>query len=81
MSTSWTNKSGIQVSRFSGGGFVLHSIRLVGYTRKFSAWYDDSGHLIDCETIDSAGRSYPASAKAIERLIAIGQVYNLTAQY
>lgn len=37
----------MQVSRFSNGGFVLHKINFNGHY--YSAWYDNSGGMIDCE--------------------------------
>jgi len=38
----------MQVSRFIGGGYVIHKIRLTGLSW-YSAWYDGDGKLIDAE--------------------------------
>lgn len=51
----------VQKLTFPSGGFVLHKIRLIGSPRRFSAWYDSEGNLIDSRAIDSQGREYEPS--------------------
>lgn len=40
---------------------VYHNITLSGRKSRYSAWFDGSGFLIDCERIDSRNRSYPCT--------------------
>jgi len=54
----------MQVQRFSNGGFVLHKC----FGQRISAWYDSKGILLDCEKIDSAGRSRKPSKDIVSRL-------------
>ena len=48
----------VQKLVFPSGGFVLHKVRLIGTPRRFSAWYDEQGVLIDSCAIDSQGCEY-----------------------
>lgn len=47
---------------------VFHKIRLPGRVSKYSAWFDGSGFLVDCERIDARGRSFPCSKAEIDTL-------------
>jgi hypothetical protein len=58
----------MQVQRFSNGGFVLHKC----FGQRISAWYSNIGILIDCERIDSLGRSRRPSKTIFERLCYMG---------
>ena len=58
----------MQISRFPQGGFVLHKC----FGQRISAWYDSRGILLDCERIDSLGRSRKPSAAIITRLANMG---------
>ena len=41
---------------------VFHKIALPGRASRYSAWFDGSGFLVDCERIDRRGRSYSCTA-------------------
>ena len=43
----------MQISKFEAGGFVVHNKKLPGRVGRFSAWYDETGNLIDAEQITS----------------------------
>lgn len=47
---------------------VFHKIRIDGYASKYSAWFDGSGFLIDCERIDRLGRSFPCTDAEMSKL-------------
>lgn len=47
---------------------VYHKITLPGRKSKYSAWFDQSGFLIDCERIDNLGRSFPCTKAEMEHL-------------
>ena len=47
---------------------VYHKITLPGRASRYSAWFDGSGFLRDCERIDRRGRSYPCTAAEMESL-------------
>lgn len=47
--------TGVQKLQFPSGGFVLHKIRIIGSTCRFSAWYDADGKLIDSLAITAKG--------------------------
>ncbi len=53
----------MQVNKFTDGGFVAHKVYIGESRCKFSAWFDASGNLFDCERIDARYRSYPATDK------------------
>jgi hypothetical protein len=40
---------------------VFHKIRLTGRASRYSAWFDGSGFLVDCERIDARNRSFPCT--------------------
>lgn len=44
---------------------VYHGIRLHGRKSRYSAWFDQSGFLLDCERIDARNRCYPCKAQEI----------------
>lgn len=70
----------MQVSRFSNGGFVVHKITHATKSGKVSAWYNKYGSLVDCEFIDSLGRSrsIPDNWKeCYRRLASIGAAYSI----
>ena len=47
---------------------VYHGIRLPGRKSRYSAWFDQSGFLVDCERIDSRNRCFPCRAQEIAAL-------------
>ena len=47
---------------------VYHKIHLPGRASRYSAWFDGSGFLVDCERIDSRNRSYPCTKNEIADL-------------
>jgi hypothetical protein len=47
---------------------VFHKITLPGRKSRYSAWFDKSGFLVDCERIDARNRSFPCSKQEIETL-------------
>jgi hypothetical protein len=42
----------MQIMRFENGGFVIHK----ALHQRISAWYDNDGHLLDCEQYNTIGR-------------------------
>lgn len=63
---------------FSNGGYVLHKINLPAFeSNRYSAWFDESGKMLDCERIDSLERSREVQrdSKAWQMLETIGQRY------
>ena len=53
---------------FSNGGFVLHKC----FGRHISAWYDESGILLDSEVFDKIGRSRKPSKQDKQNLVDLG---------
>jgi hypothetical protein len=47
---------------------VFHKIKLNGRASRYSAWFDRSGFLIDCERKDARGRVYPCNASEMAAL-------------
>ena len=47
---------------------VFHKIRLHGRASKYSAWFDGSGFLVDCERIDARNRVFPCTKSEIADL-------------
>ena len=47
---------------------VFHKIRLAGRASRYSAWFDGSGFLVDCERIDARNRSYPCTQSEMDAL-------------
>lgn len=60
-----------QVSYFQpGAGCVIHKARLPESPCKFSAWFAESGVLLDAERIDRLGRANPVGVlqrRALQR--------------
>jgi hypothetical protein len=44
---------------------VYHGIRLAGRKSRYSAWFDQSGFVLDCERIDARNRCYPCNAQEL----------------
>lgn len=65
----------MQLFRFVNGGFVIHKIQLPGLRTKISAWYDHTGKLLDCESIDSRRHSRKVPESRHAELQAIGNRY------
>lgn len=61
----------MQVQRFESGGFVLH--KCLG--QRVSAWYDDHGNLLDCESINKRDQSRQPSRRAVDLLKTLGRVF------
>ena len=47
---------------------VYHKITLPGRASRYSAWFDGSGFLVDCERIDRRGRVFPCRPAEIADL-------------
>jgi hypothetical protein len=66
----------IQFSQFATGGYVLHKVATGG--RKYSAWFDAAGNLLDAERTDAPGRTVSVAARHTvirARLAQIGRRY------
>jgi hypothetical protein len=60
----------MQVHKFHDGGFVAHGLR---FNRDFcklrlSVWFDNTGHVLDCEGFDSLNRARPVPDKVKRKL-------------
>lgn len=66
----------IQFSKFPDGGFVLHKVDVSG--QKYSAWFTETGVLLDAERIGRNGVTYavPHRNKNVRAMLKIvGNVY------
>lgn len=60
----------MQFISYPNGGFCIHKITLPGLPGRVSAWFDQSGKLIDHEYIDrkNRSRSLPGRSAMIEAI-------------
>lgn len=47
---------------------VYHKITLPGRASRYSAWFDKTSFLVDCERIDRLNRSFPCTPAEMEAL-------------
>ena len=59
----------MQIMRFENGRFVIHK----ALNHRISAWYDNSGNLLDCEQYNTIGRKQRIAKYKIIWLKALGQ--------
>jgi len=65
----------MQISRFPDGGFAIHKIPTRAGASRLSAWYDKTGSLLDCESINVLGNSYRPARSDIEHCKRLGPIY------
>lgn len=59
----------MQIAHFSNGGYVVHKAQYCG--RKYSAWFDASGKLLDAQGFSGNGKSIRVGDTARQFLQAV----------